>query len=203
MKDKIGIIAVVLIVLLVLLIVTPLGTGQKNLNDAQRESLCEAFTSSEELEYEEILPSANIAAVKIFGVDRNGDNAYVYGYVSYGEYVKFKGSLYDMSGGNYPFKVKIKYSGDDVAIVKEYGDGVTDEATIKEYPLRYKIKYLLYKPYDNSGYCKVKKQADKKAEEVLGAPIDTQYTLMIDGNKYEIYNYNGDMEIIEKGTLQK
>ena len=55
--------------------------------------------------------------------------------------------------------------------------------------------------YDASGYCRLGKEADKKAETVLGVPVETKYTLSIDGKYYEIYEIDseGNVDIQEKG----
>lgn len=76
-----------------LYVYSPFVTGQSDLNEAQRESLCNEFVKEGEESYGAgggYLPEKTVAAVKIFGVDRENDTGYVYGCVSVGTYVEFK-----------------------------------------------------------------------------------------------------------------
>ena len=191
-----------------LYVFSPIGTGLEDLNEKQEQSLCEQFTLGEKQEERYGLPLIEAAAVKIYGVEKSDDTAYVYGYCSNGIYVKFRGKAYDISGGNGDFKVKIKYNGDNVEILESYGDGVTAKSTLEESPLRYKIKSRLYEPYDSEGHCKLKQDTDKKAEAELGVPVETEYNLTIDieNNYYQISTYNdetGEVDYKEKGSLKK
>ena len=127
----------------------------------------------------------------------------IFGYVSEGQYVKHKNKAYDISGGNYEFMADVTVNGNNVEIVKTYGDGVSSESTYEEMPFRYRFKISNYDPYDSNGYCKVAKEADKKAKKILGVPVETKYTLSIDGDKYEIYDIDteGNVDTIETGEV--
>lgn len=160
----------------VLYLFSPVGTGNHSLNERQTESLCSAFAGEPESEYDGQDVTCQ-AAVKIFGVTDRGSLKTIYGYVSGGEYLKYRNKAYNISGGNYEFMVDVSIHGDDVKIIKTYGDGVSSESTYEEMPFRYRFQLSHYDAYDSSGYCKIAKEADRKAENVLGVPIETKYTL--------------------------
>lgn len=203
MSSKKIILAIIICVVAgaILYLFTPIGTGNHSLNERQIESLCTAIAGEPESEFDSLDATCQ-AAVKIFGVKNNGDFKTIFGYVSEGQYVKHKDKAYDVSGGNYEFMADVTVNGDNVEIVKTYGDGVSSESTYEEMPFRYRFKISNYDAYDSNGYCKVAKEADKKAEKILGVPVETKYTLSIDGDKYEIYDIDteGNMDIIETGN---
>ena len=197
------VIIVALLAFIGLYIFSPIGTGQGDLNKAQRESLCKQFEKADLSHIDEIpgLMQTNASAIKIFGVDREGDTADVYGYVSSGTYIKIKDKAYEESGGLYEFKIKIAYDGDDVKIIKRYGDGVSTESTLAEYTLRYKLKYNIY--YWCNFYRNLEEKANKKASKVLGVPVDDDNVLSIEGEDYEIFDFNENNEVVylDKGKI--
>lgn len=202
-----GIVIVLLICIAVAVAVylfTPIGTGRISLSDRQVESLCSAFAGYSESEEGENIETTCQAAVKIFGVAANGELRTIYGYVSQGEYLKHKDKAYEVSGGNWAFMVDVEIQGDDVKIVREYGDGVSSETTYDEMPFRYRFQISNYDAFDASGYCKLGKIADKKAKKELGVPVETKYTLSIDGDSFEIYDMDaeGNVDVIEKGKVK-
>lgn len=180
----------------------PIGTRGEILTKAQRESLCEQIAQAEDVdEYEQYLPTKSAASIKLYGVDRRGNIGYVYGYMSAGIYVKFKGKAYNVSGGNGSFKIKIKYNGKQIKIVKvDYGDGVSESATLEEFPTRYYLMNSIYNSIANdSGFCQFEKKTDKKIEKKWGVKVETKYTMFLeDDGKYEIYNITNDGAEAEK-----
>lgn len=160
----------------VLYLFSPIGTGNHSLNERQVESLCSAFAGKPDSEYDGQDVTCQ-AAVKIFGTKTKGNLKTIYGYVSEGQYLKYRDKAYNISGGNFEFMADVSIHGEDVTIVKTYGDGVSSESTYEEMPFRYRFKLSHYEAFDSSGYCKLAKEADKKAEKVLGVPVETKYTL--------------------------
>lgn len=91
--------------------------------------------------------------------------------------------------------MKIRYNGDNVEIVKSYGDGVSTESIMKELPLRYRIKAAVYEP---NGYYKLEKINNGQIEEQWDVLVETEYTMTIDGNHYEVYDITNDGDVIYK-----
>ncbi|MDO4976811.1 MAG: hypothetical protein Q4E53_06070 [Eubacteriales bacterium] len=181
--------------ILLLLLFTPLNVSQFMLNSAQRDSLCEALsdTSWEDHEFKN---STIVASIDIFGVSGLGKHKTVYGYFNDGFYIEAHEKGYDISGSLNEFMVDIEVDGDNISIIKEYGDGVTSAATIEKMPWRYRCKRYIYVSMglDQQLYARTKKKVKRK----LGVPADMINTLSIneENSTYEIYDMNDNDEII-------
>ena len=193
--------ALCVIIGLSIYIISPIGTHKDYLTSAQVDHLCDCFAEQVSSKQFSDIENTCQAAVDIFGTKGKGEYTTVFGYVSAGEYLKHKDKAYDVSGFNEVFMVKIALDGNEVKIVKQYGDGVSTKSTLKEMPLKYRLMAKRYNAFDENGYCKVAKEADKKAEEALGVPVETGCSLSISGKEYEIFNIDTDGNIIcfEKG----
>lgn len=180
------------------------NTHQDALTEAQISSLCDYFASNVSPDKELKAEGTSQAAVKIFGTREKNEFTQVYGCVSSGYYVKHKDKAYDISGFNALFMVDLIKDNDSVKVVKEYGDGVSTQSTLKAMPFRYRLKSKHYNPHDANGYCKVQKDADKKAEQVLGVPVEKSGSISFSGNKYIIFDIDKDGNLIdlEEGKLE-
>lgn len=200
---KIGVTIIVLLIIIVACITaylfTPIGTGRNQLNSEQVDSLRAELSGKNDFveEYYEKLPNTYQEAIKIFGVESHNDVKTVYGFVWDGYYIKIKDKAYCESGGSYEFMVDVKVDGNDVKIIKTYGDGVSSENTYAEMPWRYSFKISNYDPY------KLKKEVEEKVEAVLGVPVDKKYMLGTDGENYEIYHMDavGNFTMKEEGKF--
>lgn len=202
-KGKRIIYIIVLIVLIALIALYMVMTGSFTLNNAQKESLCQQISNSESSYGDEILPGTNQTAVEIFAVQSKGDKKTVYGYLDTGFYVNFKGNAYELSGGSFEFMYDIKADGDDVKILKTYGDGVSSQATYDAMPLPYRIiSKFRAKAYDG-GNGGLRKEVHHKVEKALGVPVG-EYTLSIEGNEYEIFDFDkdGNLQVFDSGKLE-
>ncbi|MDO4942037.1 MAG: hypothetical protein Q4E73_04240, partial [Lachnospiraceae bacterium] len=209
------ILSVLLLALLISLgyLLVPISVGGGRLTAAQKENLCKQFAKREgETWSEQYLPTQKAAGVKIFGMEKNRDDYYIYGYMSSGTYVKFKGKAYEISGGSGPFKVKVRLDGDKVSILEEYGDEVTEDSTMEEFPVKYYLMATNYEAFDEQGYCKVMKIADRKVEQEWGVKVEHTYTMSLEEDgKYEVYDLkndgpdDGEMEVeyLYRGKLKK
>ncbi|MDO4834553.1 MAG: hypothetical protein Q4A40_05920 [Bacillota bacterium] len=194
----------ILVIAAAVYIFTPVGTGRTSLSDEQIDSLCTEFAEETETMgiggADPAPPATSQAAVKIFGVKDNESCKTIYGYVNYGEFISHGGKAYEVSGGCNAFMIDVKYGGNRTEIVKEYGNGVNSESTYEEMPLRYRLQLS---EYDN-GRRRLTEELNRKVEQVLGVPVETEYTLSIDGDAYEIYDIDpeGNITTLEKGKAR-
>lgn len=193
MKKKILVGVVVVMAVAVMWVVSPIGTGQNYLSEVQKYNLCEALAGdvSHEDYYDNLgFEVTATAAINVMGVQKNGDEFYVYGQEYDGEFVSFKGAAYETSGGCGDFMVKIRCNGDDVDLVKVYGDNVTTQATWDAMPLRYRLKaQLLSGEY---GYEILEQELYKKVEARLGVPVDSEYQIDITDDMIEVATWADD-----------
>lgn len=185
---RFAILAIVLMAFLLLF--TPLNISQFRLNALQRQNLCEALADDFEWEDREFINSAVASSLDIFGISGFGNKMTVYAYLSEGLYIEAKGKGYEISGGLSEIMADIKVKGDNVEIVKKYGDGVSTMETLSEMPLRYRCKWGIYTSLNLEQVLHLR--TNGIAEEKLGVPVDSQNTLSIDQERgiYMIYDWD-------------
>lgn len=198
MKKKALIIIAAVLLLAALWVLSPIGTGQNYLTENQKASLCDALAvevdAGEAAFYKSIgAEAATAAVIDILGVQKTGNEFYVYGHENYGEFVSFKGEAYETSGGNGVFMVKIRCDGDDVEIAETFGDGVSTQATWEAMPLRYNLKAQLFNPYTSGiGNDVMRQELHRKIESKLGVPVNDEYVFSAEGGMIEVFTWVDD-----------
>lgn len=186
------------------------------LTQAQLDSLMQQIADDAypEKEYEKYVPQGVFADAYLFGLDRDGDDGTAYVMLNDGSYVVIKGKAYNNSGGVGEAIIKFKYT-DDGAELKETiwsEDGERHEEWIKENFSKSSLKS--WKSFGENEYISLQEKVNKKAEEALGVPVETEYTLSIDDEKgtYEVFeaiesgegeDYTFDTKTIYSGKLKE
>lgn len=168
-----------------------------------------------ELSYEEYMPDIALGNAEVFGVDSDADGGTIYAEICTGEYVDFKDKAYLMSGSQ--GEVIIKYeNSEDGPVLGELiwsADGSDHEAWMEEnYPADYLEAARNYEAHNTDGVSVLGAELDKKAEEALGVPVETENLLEIDleAGTYEVSkviesgegeDYTFDTETIDEGSL--
>lgn len=192
---------------LLLLLFTPLNLSQFMLTPAQRQSLCESLVELDSLGWgeAEFKNSAVISSMKIFGISGMGKHKTVYGYLYDGLYVEVQEKGYDVSGSLAEFMVDIEVDGDEVSIIKKYGDNVSTASTLEEMPLRYRCKWQIYVGLELDQ--QLLNKANRRVKKTLGVPADTVNTLSIDDENgtYEIYDIkqDGKINVVYSGKIDE
>ncbi len=133
----------------------------------------------------------------VLGTDKIDGGLRVYGYESCGYFIDFRGKAYEDSAGSGPIVCDIETNGDDVKIIKRYGDGISIDEEMEMMPFLAKVRMRDIDTDDerrDSGLY-------EKVENELGVPVEKEYTLSIEGDKYEIYDWDTDLVIIDEGEL--
>ena len=194
MKKKILIVIAAVLALTALWVLSPVATGQNYLNENQKASLCDVFAGEVDADeaafYKSIgAEAATAAAVDIIGVQKSGDEFYVYGNEWDGTYVSFKGEAYNNGGGCGVFMVKIRCNGDEVEIVESYG-GVSTMETLEAMPLRYSLKAQLFS--GEFGYGVLEQEVHNKIEDKLNVPVNDEYVFSAEGGVIEVFTWVDD-----------
>ncbi len=135
--------------------------------------------------------------LNVFGTEKIDGGLRLYGYESFGYFIDFRGKAYEESGGRGPVVCDIEIDGDDVTVIKRYGEGVTEDVEKEMMPFLAKVRMRDIDTDDerrDSGLY-------EKVENELGVPVEKEYTLSIEGDKYEIYDWDTDLVIIDEGEL--
>lgn len=169
-----------------------------HLTEKQEEDLMEQYVENMECYYDEYLPNVWAASCKIFGVERENDTniGYVYAYVLEVEYVNFKDTAYEQSGGYVPAKIKIEFDDSNIKYLdSEYPeDGEAYQDSMKElFPSKYYSRYKKYESYDKNGYPKLQKMQEEKIRKIWGVPVSKKYMLNIsEDGSYEVVWTTGE-----------
>ena len=194
MKKKILIVIAAVLALTALWVLSPVATGQNYMNENQKASLCDAFAGEVDVDeaafYKSIgAEAATAAAVDIIGVQKSGDEFYVYGNEWDGTYVSYKGEAYNNSGGRGVFMVKIRCNGDEVERVESYG-GVSTMEALEAMPLRYHLKAQLFS--GEFGYGVLEQEVHNKIEDKLNVPVNDEYVFSAEGGVIEVFTWVDD-----------
>jgi len=174
-----------------------------DLTAEQIESLCEQLAEVDD-SYVELVPTKAAAAIHVYGVERNGDIGYVYCYTSDGTYVKVKNKAYMISGGNGPEILSVEFDDDDVLLLERMGS-VSSLETLKNFPLKFRLKNWFYVADTSSGYCKLTLEEAEKIEEAWNVEVELEYCIDIfEDGTYEVWNWVDDGPVtIETGKIEK
>ena len=193
-----------LILILLMCIFSLCSCGKKViLTDVQIESLCEQLAEVDDY-YAELVPTKAAASIHVYGVERDGDMGNVYCYESDGTYVMVNNKAYQISGGNGPEILSIKFEDDEVLLLDRLGSVSTLE-TLEKFPLKYRLMDWFYVADTSDGYCKLSLDEAEKIEEVWNVKAMLEYTIDIDEDgTYKVWDWVEDGPVtIEKGEIKK
>ncbi len=219
MKHKIYAICMIVVMLTILSACTSekrKDVEEIKLTQKQEEDLMEQYAENDECHYDEYLPSVRVASCEVFGAEcEAGTNkGYVYAYVLDGEYVNFKDTAYEQSGGHMPVKITVQFAEDSIKLlgseVMQEGDDL-EEALKKMFPRKYYLKCKKYEANHADGYEKLQKKQEEKIREIWGIPISEKYSLQLsEDGTYEVVwleeaelPEESKLHIIERGKLER
>lgn len=209
------------VIVLILLIAASLAacggkSDERELSEQQIESLSEQlanknFDSQDDtLDYLDVKP---LDSIKVYGTREKDGYTEVYIWDLSGNYVKYKGTAYEISGSSMPARLTTKIDGKTIKLVdvKYPEDGDRYAPSIEEmFPKNYAKKAI---SEGNNIYETLKKQQEKKikavwnvkvSEDLFDLNLDTgevTVTKAIDAEKSDSGEF--EAEVIEKGHLSK
>lgn len=177
---------------------TDIGTGKSILSDSDMETLKEElnnkyynYGSSGEISK---LPYEIANEYEIYGIIKNNNAYYIYGYASTQVMVNFKGKAYVSSGKWGNFYAKATIADNNKLLIIDFSN---EKDVYYVMPSRCKKKSKVFnkEKFNN----KIRNEVSNR----LGVPFEKDYELKINGNHYELYyrDKNGNNTLKEEGDL--
>ena len=175
------------------------GIGKEEIASLEL-ALLDEYGYDDETEMKELgFETTDQLVLKVFGSEEVEDGVIrVYGYEYDSQFVNFKGKAYDLRGGLGPVVVDVKKDGDNIKIVKLYGDKATTDEEYEMMPEDYRKRA---QNFEGKASDTLSPDMNSRVEKALGVQVDEQYDLRIDGDKYQIYEYTDDVNVIDEGKL--